>query len=175
MSLLGLQAYNLMVHNDVPNIRTAPALRKKIIGLLKREFEARKKTPFTIMDLGSGNGLMTREIAKALPQANVIGIERTKHTFFWANWFKRREKLDNLAYKNMNFLKADLSEADAIYTYMMPHVLYHLSKKLDAELKPGTLIITNKFALGEGWKPVETLRLKTLYFHQGNLLVYRKA
>ncbi|MDD3287378.1 MAG: methyltransferase domain-containing protein [Alphaproteobacteria bacterium] len=175
MFLLALQAYNILFHKDVPNIRTAPAIRKKIIDLLKTDFEARKISPYTIVDLGSGNGLFTREIAQALPQARVIGIEITRQSVMWSNWRKRRAKINNLEYRRMDFLLYDFSEADAVVMYLVPRFMNSLGKKLHEEAKSGTLITSNKFSLGDGWVPEETMRIKTLYFHQGELRVYRKA
>jgi SAM-dependent methyltransferase len=173
-SLLALQAYNIAFHKSIPNIRTAPAIRKKIISLLKQDYEARKEKPYTILDLGSGNGQLSREIAKALPQAKVIGIEITKHTYLWADWLRRREKLDNMEYKRMDFLDYNFSEASAVVMYTMPHLMRRIGDKLNAESKSGTLVLSNKFRIGNGWEPTESMRIKTLYLHQGGLYVYRK-
>jgi hypothetical protein len=173
-SLLILQAYVIAFHGDVPNIRTAPAIRKKIIRLLKEDFEARKGNSYTIIDLGSGNGLFTREIAQAIPQAKVIGIEMAKQSVLWSNMLKRWAKLDNITYKRMNFLSYDFSEADAIVMYLIPPLMGMLGKKLHEEARSGTLITSNKFRLGNGWVPEETMRIKTLYFHQGELHIYRQ-
>ena len=174
-SLLILQAFNIAFHKSIPNIRTAPAIRKKIIGLLKKDFEAKNKKTYTVIDLGSGNGQFTREIARALPQAKVIGIEIAKHTMLWSNWLKRRERLDNLDYIRMNFLDYDFSKADAVVMYLMPHLMNPLGKKLHKEAKRGALITSNKFRLGDGWQPEKRMRIKTLYFHQKNLYIYRKV
>jgi len=172
-----LQIFNIVFHKDIPNIRTAPAIRRKIIELLKEDFEKRKEqeSPYTIVDLGAGSGLLTREIARALPGAKVIGIELAKHTYAYANWQKRRVKLDNLEYVNMNFLNYDLSSASAVTMYLVPYVMTDLGKKLRKEARPGTLILSNKFRLFDGWEPQKTLHIKTLYFHQKVLHIYRKT
>ncbi len=175
VSLLALQAYNIVFHKNIPNFRTAPAIRKKIIQLLKDDFEARGGAPYTIVDLGSGNGLFTREIAKALPRAKVKGIELARLNFMWANRQKRRAGLDNLEYLRMNFFDYDLSGADAVVMYLIPYLMKNLGEKLHKETRPGTLIVSNKFLLQDGWKPVETISVKTLYLHQEKVFVYRKA
>lgn len=174
IALLCLQVHNIIFHKDVPNIRTAPAIRKRMIQLLKEDYEKRKLTTYVIADLGCGNGLLTREIAKALPQAKVIGIEFTKHTYNWAEMMRKRENIANIEYKLMNVLDYDYKNVDAIVVYLLPYLLDKLGKKLHQDLKPGSFIIANKFKLRDGWVPLETTRVKTLYFHQGFIHTYRK-
>ncbi len=172
---LGLMAFNILFHKSVPNIRTAPAIREKVIDLLKQDYAKRKLDSYTVIDLGSGNGLFTREIARAMPQAKVIGIEITWHTYMWSRCLKYLSKMNNLEYRNMNFLDFDFSQADAVVVYQMPHFMEGIGRKLKQEAKPGTFIASNKFKLGHGWVPEETLRVNTLYLHQRYLHLYRKA
>lgn len=173
ISLLVMQAITIVFHKDVSNIRTAPAIRDKIIEKLKEDCASKNKKSYTVVDLGCGNGSMTRAIARAMPEAKVIGIECAPHTYAIANFLKRRAKLNNLEYKRMDFFNYDLSDADAVTVYMIPSVMERLGKKLHAETKPGTLITCNKFHLRDGWEPVESLRVKTRYLHQGDLHIYK--
>lgn len=170
-----LQLYNVLVRKDIPNIRTAPALTDKIIELLKQDYEARKDTekPYTIIDLGSGNGWLTRQIAKALPEAQVIGLELFRHTCAIARWRQRCAGLKNIEYVRTDFFKYDLSKASAITMYLLPYLMQRMGEKLHKETRPGTLITSNKFKLFDGWVPQESLQIKTLYLHQGKLHVYR--
>jgi len=171
--MLFLELYNILFHLGTPNIRTAPAIRKRMIEILKEDFEAKKDKPYTIVDLGSGNGALTREIAKTFPQAKVVGVEIAKTSVLWSNWLKRKLGLNNLSYEKMNVFSYDLSKADAIVMYLLPSMLDSLGKKMHKELKPGTLIISNKFRLGDGWEPENSESVKTLYFHQRDLHIYR--
>ncbi len=171
--LLVIDAYFLLFHGGIPNIRTAPAIRAKIIDLLKDDFATRGKPGYTIVDLGSGNGLFTREIARALPQAHIVGIEIARQSLWWSNMWKRYHRLTNLEYRKIDFLKYDFAEADAVVMYLIPPALTKLGQKLHAEARPGTLITSNKFRLGDGWQPQQSLRIKTLYLHQGELHIYR--
>jgi len=174
-ALIGLEVYNLVFHRSVPNIRTAPAIRRKLIELIKEDRAAHAGQPYTILDLGSGNGQVTRAMARAMPDAKVIGIEIAPQTVLWANIRKYLAKLGNLSYVRASFLDYDFSKADMIFMYMVPHYLWPLSKKLRAEAKTGTLIICNKFPLPDGWVPEQTIAVKTRYFHQRDLHIYRKA
>ncbi|MFY9287673.1 MAG: class I SAM-dependent methyltransferase [Alphaproteobacteria bacterium] len=173
-TLLIIDAYFVIFHGGIPNIRTAPAIRKKIIELLKEDFEAKKKSNYTIVDVGSGNGLFTREIARALPDAKVVGIELARQSVFWSNCLKRIMGLTNLEYRRMNFLSFHFGEADAVTMYLLPSVMVLLGKKLNEEARPDTLITSNKFPLGDGWEPQQVLDVNTLYIHQKKLFIYRK-
>lgn len=168
--------YIVLFNKGVPNIRTAPAIRKKIIELLKADFAARgqTKSPYIIYDLGSGNGLITREIARALPGAKVIGIEADALARRWANYFKDKQKIANLEYRDGNFYEADLSEAAAVVFYLTSMDMARMGEKLMRELAPGTLVTSNRFELSGGWKPTQTLDIFTLYPHQRRLNVYKK-
>lgn len=173
--MLAWQAYNLIFNRGVPNIRTAPAVRRKIIEILKQDYAARGKKPYTIFDLGSGNGLFTREIAAALPEARVIGIEISAPQYAWSVKQKDKYKISNLAYEKADFLVRDLSEADAVVFYLVSTLMESLGKKLHQDLKPGALVTSNRFRLGDGWVPAEIIDVKTLYPHQKKVNVYRKA
>ena len=82
--------YFVVFNRGIPNIRTAPAIRKKIIRMLKEDRAKRGGGNYVIYDIGSGNGLFTREIARAMPDAKVIGIEISPQQYRWAMMMKRR-------------------------------------------------------------------------------------
>ena len=163
------------LNRGVPNIRTAPAIRKKIIALLQEHEAARadRTQPYIIYDIGSGNGLFSRQIAREMPQAKVIGIEISGPAYAWSVMMKRRLKLDNLQYKNTDIFKYDIRDAGAVVLFF--YQLDKLGKKLHDELKPGTLVTSNKFRLGDGWNPVQSLKVFTLYPFQKRLFVYYKT
>ena len=169
-----VDAYFVLFHKGVPNIRTAPAIRKYFIERLKADYEACAIRPYTIIDAGSGNGLFTREIARALPEARVIGLEIAPQSVAWANWMKKGKGLDNLSYQQADFNNYNFADTNAVVTFMLPSVLTKLGVKLQAELKPGALILSNKFKLGSTWAPAEKQRVKTLYLHQGDVYIYRQ-
>src|SRR5262249_44423929 len=145
--MLVWQGYVLLFNGGVPNIRTAPAIRKKLIDLLKQDAEQKGKHPYTIIDLGSGNGLFTRQIARAMPEAKVIGLEFSPQQIWWSNFWKRWHKLDNLEYKRADFFTYDMSQADAVVMYLVVYLMENIGKKLHADLKPGTLVTSNRFKL----------------------------
>lgn len=167
---------NILVFNrGIPNIRTAPAIRKKIIALLQEHEAARadRSQPYIVYDLGSGNGLFARQIARAMPQATVIGVEISGPSYDWSMMMKKQMKIDNLDYKHADVFTHDIRDASAVVLFF--YQLDKLGKKLHDELKPGTLVTSNKFRLGDGWSPVQSLKVFTLYPFQKRLFVYYKT
>ena len=172
--LLAWNAYFLAFNKGVPNIRTAPAIRNRIIDILKKDSEKRGKKTYTIIDLGSGNGLLTREIARQLPHAQVTGIETSQTAFAWSVKMRDTCKIKNLDYKRADFFTYDMSEVDAVVMFQGVHFMEKIGQMLHKNLKKGTLIASNKFALGDGWKPLETINVRTLYPFQKKLYIYYK-
>lgn len=168
--------YSLIVNRGIPNIRTAPAIRKRIIALLKDKAQSHVgPVPFTVIDLGSGNGLLTREIARALPQARVIGLEISAPALAWSRFLRNRRRLNNLDYREQDFFSYNFAHADAIVMYLTIYQMEPIGKKLRAEARPGALITSNRFRLGDGWAPEESVDVKTFYPHQKTLHIYRAA
>src|ERR1700722_6057516 len=72
--------YELTLHRaSAPVIASSYPARRRMARILKQDADARKVTPYTVVDLGSGCGELVRFIARAIPQANVVGIENA----FW--------------------------------------------------------------------------------------------
>ncbi len=168
--------YFLLVNKGVPNIRTAPAMRRRIVELLKEDMAARPEVrPYIVYDMGSGNGLFTRQMAKELPEAKVVGLEFSAPAFHCAEAMRKRCGLDNLSYINGDFFEHDVSDAAAVVMYLTIYEMGRMGEKLKEELKPGTLVTSNRFKLGAGWEPKDVLEIKTFYPHQKYLNVYRKG
>jgi SAM-dependent methyltransferase len=144
----------------VPTFPTMPTIGRKMIELLRADSAAKSAQNYTIVDLGSGSGQLTRRVALAMPEAQVIGIELS-----YIPWLRSvaRQKLfgpKNLTYQRIDFWPYDCAGIDAVLTYLPGKVMERLGQKLRAELKPGALIIANTFALGGNWTPYETLSLR---------------
>jgi SAM-dependent methyltransferase len=157
----------------VPTFPTLPAVRKKMIELLQKDAEARPAHPYTVLDLGSGSGQLLAKIARAMPQARFIGIELS-----FIPWLRSvvRQRLfgpKNIEYKRLDFYGYDCSVADAVVTYLPGKVMERVGAKLRKELKPGTLIVTNGFALRADWQPIEAMTVGTLI--KLKVFVYRQG
>ena len=171
------QAYILIFNKGVPNIRTAPAIRRRIIEILQKEYKVHSEKndkKFKIIDIGCGNGLFTREIAKALPEAEIIGLEWSKAAIEQAKIKSKAQKLTNTHYIRTDFYDYDLKDIDAAVMYLTIYDMGRMGEKLKKELKSNALVTCNRFKLSAGWEPEECLEIKTLYPHQRQLHIYRQ-
>jgi 16S rRNA A1518/A1519 N6-dimethyltransferase RsmA/KsgA/DIM1 with predicted DNA glycosylase/AP lyase activity len=159
----------------VPNIGTAPAIQQQVIAILKAYSAARGHAPFTVVDLGSGDGKFTREIARSIPEARVTGLETARQSYLWSKLLKHLQSLGNLDYKRQDFFSADLSQSDVVIMYQSVFLMERIGRKLNRELKKGAIVACNRFPLGDGWQVREHLQVKTFYPHQKDLYVYEKA
>lgn len=162
------QTYYLLFNRGIPNITTAPAIRKAIIKKIK----GHPRQSLLIYDLGCGNGKFTREMAHALPKARIIGIEVCKIAYRTAALMKKLTGLQNVSYIKDDFYKVDLSNADIIFFFLVGRDMHLIREKIEKDIKSGTWVITNKFQMGGNWKPVETCTIKTLAPAQKTFYVY---
>ncbi len=118
----------------VPYVNTPPEYMMKVIA----EIDIPKHS--VIADLGCGNGRFLIEALKRFSPKKCVGYEiaptaylaAAKNTFFKKGIFIKYE----------NFFKADFSEFDLIYIYLLPKLVDKLTFKLKKEIKPGCKIVT---------------------------------
>ncbi len=173
--LLLWNAYFLLFNRGVPNIKTSKTIRKKTIDIFKKHFQATNKKEFTIIDLGSGYGHFSRQMALTMPQAHIIGIEVNKISYWRAVLTARLKGIKNLSYINKDFHDVDLSVADAVYLFLLGTLMGKIRPKLEQDLKSGTLVCSNKFKIGGDWQPQEVIDISTIAPHQKTLYVYIKS
>lgn len=136
---------------------TSPVLRRAILEVLPARLPAPQPPSLpggTVYELGSGWGGLAFALARHYPDHPVIGIEAS--VLPWAvsrlRLLVRPQK--NLSFRRADFHGADLSGASLVTCYLMPDAMPKLAAKLDAELKPGALVLANTFAL-PGWRALD--------------------
>ncbi len=107
-----------------------------------------------IYELGSGWGTLLIEIAKAFPQAQVIGIEISPLPYIISKL--RTRHLSNAKVTRKDYFKENLSHASAITSYLMTPAMKPLMEKLDAELQAGTPVVSIAFLYHER-KAIQTI------------------
>jgi SAM-dependent methyltransferase len=143
----------------VPYVATPEAVVEELLEL------ANVGARDIVFDLGSGDGRIVIAAARRFG-ARGVGIEIDPERI--------REATENAGHAGVghlvrfvegDFFTADLREATVVTLYLLPEVNRQLLPKLLAELRPGTRIVSYKYALGE-WAPEKTVRLSrgTAYY-----------
>ncbi len=106
-----------------------------------------------IVELGAGWGGLAVRLARALPQAQVVGYELSPLPYAVARLRARR--LGNCEIQRTDFFRASVEHADAVTAFLMMHPMERLKPKLDQELAPGTPVVAIGFQF-RGRTPVVT-------------------
>jgi len=105
-----------------------------------------------LYDLGCGDGRIV--IGAAQRGARAVGIDIDPQPLYFARASARRAGVeDRVRFVRGDFFEADLREATVVALYLSPEVNRRLLPKLLAELAPGTRIVSQRFDMGEAWKP----------------------
>lgn len=99
-----------------------------------------------VYDIGAGDGRLLAAAWQKQPTIAAIGFEFVPTVWMWGKirlwWQKVGVKL---LWRNAHY--QDLSEADVLFTYLLPPVMKEFEQKFVAELKPGSRVVSNAFAL----------------------------
>lgn len=122
-----------------------------------------------VYDLGCGDG-RTVHLASKLYNADAKGLELSPLIFFAAlvRNFVLRSKSKILF---RDFRRINYCDADALLFYLLPGILKTMRPKFEAELKPGTRVVSYAFAI-EGWNPVY-VEPRNPQKNYGPIFVYR--
>ena len=180
--LIGYAAFRIVFEltinrKNVPTLATGFAGRGKMTEILKQEAALHRVKgtgrPYRIIDLGSGRGELTRHIARAIPEAQVIGIEQARIPFWQSALAQRWFGPANLSYQRLDFFPYDCSDVDAVVFYLSGNFAQRVGEKLHQELKQGSLVISHTFALLGAWTtPAEVLQFRSPF--KETIYVYRK-
>jgi SAM-dependent methyltransferase len=121
-------------------------------SVLKDLMTERQATRF--LDLGCGLGGVVRALDGGGRQAR--GIENAPAVFFAARLLSRFARSGDI--RRGDLWRADVSKEDVVYAFLSPEPMAALWTKLSTEMKPGSLFISNSFAV-PGREPDETWTL----------------
>lgn len=98
-----------------------------------------------LCDLGSGTGGFAARLASACPRWQVVGYESAPvlwlASILRASFGPRRL----LTFQRRNFWSLDFETFDVIYVFLSPEPMTALFDKAKAEMKPGSVLISNSF------------------------------
>ena len=122
-----------------------------------------------VYDLGCGDGRIVHTAAKRYG-ADAVGLELSPIVYWWArtrNFFLRSTSRVLMR----DFRRIDYSNAKALCFYLLPAILKTMRPKFEAELKPGTRVVSYAFQI-EGWEPIYT-EPRNRATHCGPIFVYQ--
>ncbi len=97
------------------------------------------------LDLGAGIGSIVQPLAVARPDARFTGIENAPAT--WLVGRVRTAGTANCAWRWGDLWQADLAAYDVVYAFLSPAPMAALWEKVVREMRPGSLFISNSFAV----------------------------
>jgi hypothetical protein len=106
-----------------------------------------------VYDLGSGDGRLVICAAKKGVK-NAVGFELNFLLNLYATIKAKILKLDNTTFLNRSLWKADLSQCNKLFVYLLPGTMKKLQTKVLAEMKPGSLVISQSFSFPK-LKPIK--------------------
>jgi len=122
------------------------------------------------VDLWCGEWVVVELVKKAFPDTHCLGYENGFTAYKKA--LVRREK-SWLSYElsRKDFFWQDISDVTVMYTYLMPHLMKKVWKKISLECKKWTLLYCNAFPIPD-LEPTarfstlsETWKEKTIYLY----------
>ncbi|MBC8339624.1 MAG: SAM-dependent methyltransferase [Rhodospirillales bacterium] len=140
-------------------VPTSASVRDTMLAMLPQRIDG------PIYELGSGWGGLARVLAGRYPDSPVRGFEISLLPWAVSAVRLKLGGPDNLCFRYQDFNKADLSGAALVVCYLPGPPMEKLRPKLEAELRPGTLVLSNTFAL-RGWQAIDTRTAPDMYRSQ---------
>lgn len=123
---------------------------------------------FRFMDIGSGLGGVLSHLAQVRPDGHYSGVEIAPFPFAWS-WLRLRLKPNCRVYWG-SLWDCDLSHYDVVFAYLSPVPMAELWEKARREMQPGSLFISNTFAVPE-FPPQQTVQVDDL--HHSSLYIWK--
>lgn len=103
--------------------------------------------PCFVLDLGCGDGSLLRQLSRARPDCAFVGVEHAPLS--WAVARLVNLDRDNVEVRYGDFWRQPLTPFDLVYAFLSPVPMADLWRKVGQEMRPGTLLVSNSFAVPE--------------------------
>jgi SAM-dependent methyltransferase len=138
---------------DVPFLVTPPEVVEQMLRL------AKVGPADTVYDLGSGDGRLVIAAVRDFRARAAIGIEIDPDLVARSREYARRAGVgDRVTFLEQDLFRADLAPASVVTLYLTREVNLRLRPKLQADLRPGTRVVSFNFDMGD-WEPRAMIRV----------------
>ena len=137
-------AYTLIT--GMPPMPTSPRVKRVMLAAIPGHLEG------TIYELGSGWGTLAIPLAARFPGCRVVACELSPLPWLVSHLWRALRRLPNLTIRRADFFALPLADAALVVCYVQRAGMAKLRPKLEAELAPGALVLSNTFAV-PGWQP----------------------
>lgn len=115
-------------------------------------------TADVVYDLGCGDGRIVISAASSFG-ARGVGIDNNPARIQEAQANSRAAGVtDRVSFQLNDLFQADIHNATVVALYLLPDVNLRLRPRLQRDLRPGTRVVSNTFAMGD-WKPEREVRV----------------
>ncbi|MBM3819520.1 MAG: class I SAM-dependent methyltransferase [Acidimicrobiia bacterium] len=145
-----------------PDVIFVPTPQEVVDAMLKL---AKVTNSDVVYDLGSGDGRIPITAARTYG-ARGVGIDIDPQRIREATEnLKASGQESRVRFLNQDLFTTNISEATVVTLYLLPSLNLKLIPKLNAELKPGTRVVSHAFDMGDA-KPISTQNVngRTIYF-----------
>jgi hypothetical protein len=104
---------------------------------------------FTFMDIGSGMGGVLSHLADVRPDGDYYGVENAPLPCLLSRIILKLGHHTNCQIQWQSLWECDLALYDVVFAYLSPVPMEKLWHKVKLEMRPGTLFISNSFAVPE--------------------------
>jgi ribosomal protein L11 methylase PrmA len=145
--LLLIFSLGISIYSGAPFLPTHTWVVDKIVKM------AKEKHATLVADIGAGNGKIIIALAKEGIEAH--GYEINPWLVLWGKHLIRKNGVGGKAFMHLsNFWHQDFARFDTVIVFGIDKIMGKLEKKLQAELKPNSLVICNVFPFPE-WPGVK--------------------
>jgi len=159
LSILSLLLF-FTLKNGISPMPTSSKVRRELFSLLPNLEKG------TIVELGSGWGNLIFPLSKKYTKCQVIGYENSPIPYLFTSLLNNAS---NLKIERHDFFDKSLRDADLVVCYLFPKGMERLQAKFERELRPGTKVVSNTFAI-PGWTPNKIIEAHDI--HSSKIYLY---
>lgn len=160
--LITASVFGAIHRTRVPLYLSGPGACRALSALLPHDRQ------FRLLDAGCGVGTILAYLAARFPKAHLEGVELALVP--WLLGWLRSRLTGGFRCRRGDLWEQDLSRYDVVYAFLSPLPMSDLWKKVELEMRPGSVFVSNSFAV-DGVAPSEVIPLRGA---GRNLYVWRR-